>query len=466
MQEAQAQESDFYRPPRHTASVVEFGGVPISFTEPAVRTAKPDGKQMSERMAATITKKNLHERAIETKDGTLRGCLANALNLLRFHSDWVDGLAFNEFSLYAIAKKRTPWGKPAGEIWRDHDDALMLEWLECAGCFLGSSTKASEAVEIIARENSFHPVKDYLKRLEWDKQPRLNNWLVTYAGAGNTPLNRAMGERWFISSVARVCTPGCQADSYLQLEGKQGIRKSSLLRAIAGDEYFTDHVSELGSKDSRIELHGKLIIEYPELDRLKGRDLNRVKAFLTARYDCFRPPYGRRVVNVPRSCVFAATTNDYTSLTDETGGRRCWPVRCGAINIEQLGRDRDQLWAEAYAKYARGENWYLDTKELNDAAEEQQDLRYSAGIWDEIIELFLDNPQPKMISDAQFHSTRGRVLVREILQHCIGKEQGNWNQGDINSVVRCLVHNGYEQQQSRNRNDGTRGFRFYVKEDV
>ena len=444
---------------------------PLPVSEP-VKPSRPQPHatpQAIYKEVAKLQKKQIRDRALKTKDGALRGCLENALNLLRFHPDFADGLAFNEFSLYAIAKKKTPWGKPAGQNWSDYDDSKTLAWFERQECFLGSSKKASEAVETVARENSFHPVKDYLKATAWDRKPRLNGWLITYAGADDTPLNCAMGERWLISSVARIFQPGCQVDSYLQLEGPQGIRKSTLLRTLAGDEYFTDHVSELGSKDSRIELHGKTIIEYPELDRIKGRDLNRVKAFLTARYDCFRPPYGRRAINVPRSCVFAATTNDATSLTDETGGRRCWPVRCGTIDIPQLERDRDQLWAEAYFRYTQGAKWYLDTKALNDAAREQQEMRYDCGVWDEVILAWLADPKQRYSTDGgsqlpiePFETNHGRTTITDVLIHAVGKPIERCTQGDKNSVARCLVHDGWERKQDRSRGPD-RGKWFYVR---
>jgi putative DNA primase/helicase len=171
--------------------------------------------------------------------------------------------------------------------------------------------------------------------------------------------------------LARIIDPGCQADHTLLLEGPQGNRKSTALRILAGDEYLTDHISDLGSKDSRIELHGKWILELAELDNVRRGQMEKVKAFLTARVDNFRLPYGRITEAVPRSCVFAATVNDKTPLTDETGARRFWPVRCGTVDVEAVERDRDQLWAKAFQQYYEGAIWWLDSAELNTLAAEE-----------------------------------------------------------------------------------------------
>jgi predicted P-loop ATPase len=195
-----------------------------------------------------------------------------------------------------------------------------------------------------------------------------------------------------------------------------------------------------------------------ELDRVRRADLEKVKAFLTARKDAFRPPYGRRVQDIPRSCVFAATVNDATPLTDESGNRRFWPVLCGTIRLEELARDRDQLWAEAFQRYESRENWWIDSDdgELLRAANAAQEQRYSEGQWDEVIAPWLEEPTQRMAPLGEhgallplepFHSTKERVTVTDILQHAVGKPIDRCAQTDKNSVSRCLVHLGWKRKQ-------------------
>jgi putative DNA primase/helicase len=172
-------------------------------------------------------------------------------------------------------------------------------------------------------------------------------------GVANTDYSRAVGSRWLISPVARIFRPGAKADCCLILEGPQGIRKSTALRTLAG-EYFTDELADLGSKDAAMQTRGVWMIELSELDSLSHSEVARIKAFMSRTTDRFRPPYGMRLVESPRQCVFAGTVNHSTYLRDETGGRRFWPVTCGQIDIEALGRDRNQLWAEAKAGFDAG----------------------------------------------------------------------------------------------------------------
>ena len=116
-----------------------------------------------------------------------------------------------------------------------------------------------------------------------------------------------------------------KADCCLILEGTQGIRKSTALRTVAG-EYFTDELADLGSKDAAMQTRGVWIIELSELDNLSHAEVARIKAFMSRTTDRFRPPYGMRLMESPRQCVFAGTVNHCSYLRDDTGGRRFWPV--------------------------------------------------------------------------------------------------------------------------------------------
>jgi putative DNA primase/helicase len=405
------------------------------------------------------------KRLIRNKEGNPRAILANALHMLRHHPLWLGVLAYNRFSLYPVTKNSAPWQDSGGMNWTDNDDSLAAEWLQHAGVLVNSKV-AAEAVQTVARENPFHPVQDYLNGLKWDGEPRMDQWLITYLGAESTPFTRAIGARWLISAVARIFRPGSQADHVLLLEGPQGIRKSSALRALTGDQWFADHIADLGSKDSRLDLHGKWIIEMSELVSMRRGEIERVKAFLTAPTDHFRPPYGRRAVDVPRQNVFAASTNEGQPFVDSSGNRRFWPVRCGQIDIDGIGRDRDQLWAEAYHRFKEGEVWWLETGELNRLAQAEQEERYEEGVWDGMILDWVEHPYrreerdgtntlPTMPWDG---SEPDKVTITDVLVHGIGKPADRLTQADYKAVARCVTHHGWRMMQdwSRGPNRGKR----------
>ena len=100
------------------------------------------------------------------------------------------------------------------------------------------------------------------------------------------------------------------------------------------------------------------------MDALGRVDQSRAKAVISQQRERFRLPYGKRLINAPRQCVFIGTCNKAEWLRDETGGRRFWPVECHPVigrmvDLEGLRRDRDLLWAEALHRYRAGEQWWL-----------------------------------------------------------------------------------------------------------
>jgi predicted P-loop ATPase len=232
-------------------------------------------------------------------------------------------------------------------------------------------------LEDMARLNRFHPVVDYLDRLQWDGRPRLDKWLVTYAGAKDSDYARAAGALVLIAAVRRVRRPGCKYDEMMVLEQpQQGTNKSTGLAVLAvNDDWFTDELP-LNVEAKRVieTLRGRWIVEAAELSGLKKADSEHLKAMLSRRIDRARMAYGRLTIEAPRQCVIIGTTNKSEYLRDTSGNRRFWPVAIQAINIEALKRDRDQLWAEAAAREAKGESIRL-ARELWPAAAAEQKRR-------------------------------------------------------------------------------------------
>src|SRR5262249_28272593 len=147
--------------------------------------------------------------------------LANAITAFRYAREWEGALAFNEFSIATTIVAGIPWNRDR-RPWTDNDDILAAEWLQHHGIQV-SKDIAGQAVEVVARQKPFHPVKQYLESLVWDGSPRLDTWLERHLGA-NQPAQSsrylsAVGARWFISAVARIYRPGSKADHCLILEG-------------------------------------------------------------------------------------------------------------------------------------------------------------------------------------------------------------------------------------------------------
>ena len=300
---------------------------------------------------------------------------ANVVTALREAPELRDLVRYNEFRMQVELQRKPPWRDgDIGEPWNEHDDLDLQRWLQESKIDVRQRGVVSDCIERVARDALFHPVREYLSALWWDGVQRLRTLPRTYLQArGNEAYLSAIGERFFISAVARIFKPGCQADHVLVIDGAQGIGKTSAVR-ILGGKWIADGLPNLHDKDSALHLLGVWLVELAELAAIRRTaDLESTKAFLSRTVDRYRPPYGRRTVEVPRQCVFIATTNEAQYLRDPTGNRRFWPVSCGAIDLAALTRDRDQIWAEAVVLYKRGDAWHLSPDESALANVEQAD---------------------------------------------------------------------------------------------
>lgn len=244
----------------------------------------------------------------------------------------------------------------AGEF-SDHAERILRDEIIRRFGFDPGDMNTNKAVLSLCTENRFDSLIDHLQALpEWDGKPRLDSWLIDFCGAEDSPYTRAAGAVWLTAAIARAFEPGVKFDHMLVLVGGQGVGKSTALRILAGDEFFSD-AAFLGARDAREVLEvtsGVWILECAELDGMSKKDVSALKAMIARQADTGRPAYARSPVTVPRRFVLAGTTNERRFLQDPTGNRRFWPVDVDRIDLEALAAARDQLLAEALARYRSG----------------------------------------------------------------------------------------------------------------
>lgn len=378
------------------------------------------------------------------KTPELKACLANASSILSHHPRWQGVIGYNEFCERVDTLTSPPWyehdapkASPAGP-WTDSDTARVVAWLSREYKIDLSPSSAYAAVDLAAKLRPFHPVRRFLRGLKWDKQPRCDLLLSNYFGTADTPYTRAVGSKFLLSAVARVMRPGCKVDTMPILEGSQGGFKSTGIRFLAGDDWYCTITGDLVSKDTLQSHNGKWIAELDELGSLlRTSTQEQVKSYFSRCVDRYRPPYGKIPRDYPRQVVTCGTTNRWQYLTDETGARRQWPVRCErACDISAIVRDREQIWAEAYARFAKGEPWHVprENADLLAEFEREQDDRFQEHPWTERIERWLMDPA------ASVRRTLG-VTVGAVLSECMAltaRDQGTREATIVSAILRRL----------------------------
>ena len=220
----------------------------------------------------------------------------------------------------------------------------------------------AEQVALMCWDNNRDPLVEWLHSLRWDGEHRSEHLLARGFGAAPSKLFGFYSLCWMIGCVARAYRPGCKLDTCLILIGSQGIGKSSGLRALVGDDWFSDteiNFTGYSNKDALMAIGKPWVHEFAELSTLRAAKGERVKAVLSSQVDEFRPSHGREVVRRPRRCCFVGTSNEPEVLSDGTGSRRFWPARVKRVDLEWLRANRDQLWAEAAHYYREGAPWWL-----------------------------------------------------------------------------------------------------------
>ena len=335
------------------------------------------------------------------KTGEVEQSIENAECIMRNDPRLKGAIALNRLSGRIVIRRALPWRQLAksesDNTWRDSDDSNLMLYLE--RCWkLTNEGKIRHAFAVVAEENAYHPIREYLDALpDWDGVERVDELLIRYMAAEDNPYVRAATRKWMCAAVKRIYTPGCKFDDMIVLVGKQGLGKSRLPMTLSRG-WFTDSLTGLGTKEAFESIAGAWIVELAELAATKRAEVETIKNFISKQEDTFRPAYGRNVVTKPRQCVFFGTTNEVEFLRDRTGNRRFWPITVQGVGrgeLHGLEDEVDQLWAEAkYYAMVRNETLWMDNAELYAMATAAQQEHTTQDELTGILQAALDKPIP------------------------------------------------------------------------
>lgn len=342
------------------------------------------------------------------KGGKPEQTIDNVVQALKGDNALDSAVAINEMDHNVVAMRQLPWNKgPVPRQWNDNDDSNLRYYLECK-YELSGKERIFDAVNVVAQERSFHPVREYLDSCEWDGVPRVETLLIDYLGAEDTEYTRTVTRKTLAAAVARIYQPGCKFDYMLTIRGKQGIGKSALIAKLGG-KWFSDSFSTVQGKEGFEQVLGVWIMEVGELAGMRKAEAETIKLYISKTHDRFRPAYGRRIQEFPRQCIFVGTTNETQFLRDTTGNRRFWIVDTPdepKRNWTELTEDAiAQIWGEAKTIYRAGEPLYL-SKEMERQAREVQETYEEENPRTGIVAGYLDRLLPEDWDSKDLYSRR------------------------------------------------------------
>lgn len=329
----------------------------------------------------------------------------------------------NEFTKKYRVFGALPWNTDERERdWEDNDDSGLRYYIEKVYQIKGKAN-IEDAWGLVANENRYHPVRDYLESVVWDGVPRVETLFIEFMGAEDNAYTRAVSRIALTAAVARIFAPGIKYDNVVVLVGPQGCGKSTILKKL-GRDWFSDTLTTMQGKEAYEQIQGFWIIEIGELAAMKRYEVETVKQFTSKSEDSYRAAYGHHVETHKRQCVFFGTTNTYDFLKDMTGNRRFFPVD---VHPEKAVKDVwndldakvvDQIWAEAVSLFRNGEKFYLWDEDIKRMAEEVQDSHLEESPLTGAVLAFLDKKIPKNWDEidlcAKRDFIRGESFVSDI----------------------------------------------------
>ena len=179
-----------------------------------------------------------------TEKGGVRQSIRNCLTVFQRDPLLSGAIAYN------ILTDRKDIIKPIGfhresTALNDTDMKYLLLYLE-ETYGLTNEKKIDNAIGIVANENKYHPIRDYLSALVWDGTERIRFCLRHFLGADADDYTYEALKLFLLGAISRAFQPGCKFEIMLCLVGGQGAGKSTFFRLLAvRDEWFSDDLRKL-----------------------------------------------------------------------------------------------------------------------------------------------------------------------------------------------------------------------------
>ena len=335
------------------------------------------------------------------------------------------------------------WWKRTGTTITDTDMNYLLLYLE-ETYGLSNENKALKAIDIVANENRYHPIRDYLNQLQWGGKERIRHALHHFLGCDESNYNFETLKLFMMGAIKRVFEPGCKFETMLCLVGGQGAGKSTFFRFMAiKDEWFSDDLRKLDDENIYRKLQGHWIIEMSEMiATASAKSIEEIKSFLSRQKETYKIPYETHPADRLRQCVFGGTTNRQDFLPrDRTGNRRFLPVtvypeRAEVHILADEFKSRmyiAQMWAEAMFIYRSGKYSLTFDREMEkDLRIQQQDFMQEDPIAGMIY---------SFLEDCDYDRVCSKLLYAEALDHPYNQPQP-WETREICEIMNTGIANG------------------------
>ena len=177
--------------------------------------ARQKGKEQVKEKARDSVLQLLNRLQAEQTQRTIQNCIT----ILQNDHVLADAIRLNLLSERIDIVKPVGWPR-SGKTLNDTDMKYILRRMEKYG--ISSEKKIESAIRIVANENRYHPIRDYLNGLQWDGTERIAHVLHHFLGAAEDKYTCEAMKIFLLGAIKRVFQPGCKFETMLCLVGGQG----------------------------------------------------------------------------------------------------------------------------------------------------------------------------------------------------------------------------------------------------
>ena len=248
-------------------------------------------KRTMDTMEPAQTPAEIRETLEGTQKGGVKNSIRNCLTVFQRDPLFRGALRLNLLTEQIDIVKPLGWERTSTTL-TDMDMNYLLLYLE-ENYGLTSEKKVQSAIKIVANENRYHPVRDYLNSLQWDGTERIRYALHHFLGADTDEYTYEALKLFLMGAIRRVFRPGSKFEVMLCLVGGQGAGKSTFFRLLAGrDEWFSDDLKKLDDENVYRKLQGHWIIEMSEMiATANAKSIEEIKSFLSRQKETYKVPY-------------------------------------------------------------------------------------------------------------------------------------------------------------------------------
>ena len=293
---------------------------------------------------------------------------------------------------------------------------------------IGKRILKSDLHQLLGSEFSpeYNPFTDYLTSLPPIADDDDTDYIdlvasMVHVATADDTKHRRWFKKWFVAMIACWLDPEVTNHVILAYIGRQGIYKSTFMRRLLPpvlSSYFSvrNYASRM-DKDDRLMLAEKGLVALEEIDSLTPRELNQLKAIVTAETIDERDAYSANRESRVHIASFCATGNNRRFLTDLTGNRRWLPFYVTDIDSPYTHAiPHERLYAQAYALYREGFRYWFEADEVAELDAHNANFE-EPNMVQELIETYLRRPGENEVGE--FYTSAN--ILTAITAYCGGR---------------------------------------------